>query len=112
MAVSHFPLGRICICGTRDRIHLAKRLGPHSRTVDIYFRRSRRSRTFRSRTLVGLAPLAVLRRVRLLAHESEFLSNSFGYVVGYPGGKLCVVPLGTGAMGLQPSDAAGTGFPA
>ena len=55
-------------------------------------------------TLARCAPLATLCRLRFLAHKSELFSGSHrrGSCPGIR--ELCVVPLGSGRVGLQPAD--------
>src|SRR5581483_2010942 len=104
MAVSYFSLDSVFLHRAGHRLLAAKREG--TGTGNLYLRpcRSRWGRVDLRRTLDGPQFGSTLSRVRFLAHQPEFLSDSGGTAACDSPRSLRVVPVGGGARGIQPAD--------
>src|SRR6201981_6738 len=111
LAISNFSVGRLRVCRLGNRIFAARGVDPFPRRAPFSGRRCFRCRPHSGRPLAGLPAAAPLCHLRFLAHESGLFPDPCGIAVHDSLRELCLVPLGTGAMGLQPVDSVRTDFP-
>ena len=107
MAVSHFSLECVCFCRIDGRFCFVQRLGQKNWRSTFCDRWSIRRWDVLFVDLARSQANQNLARLRLLAHQSKLLSTARGSAAGDFISRICVVPLGPGAVGIQSTDSAG-----